>query len=105
MFLSLLGNSLQYIGISFVVFFDLNINLFYVFATLGSCFGGFSLFLMSLFSAYAPLDGLWTAMSCGRMADESHGATRTLRINVMEGAVTTGVCLGGLFGLPPSIDV
>jgi hypothetical protein len=51
MFLSLFGNSLQYVGYVFIVFFDLDLRLLYVFATLGSCFGGFSLFLMSLFAA------------------------------------------------------
>ena len=33
------------------------------------------------------------------MADQSNGAKRTVRINVMEGSVTIGVCLGGLLGV------
>ncbi len=38
-------------------------------------------------------------LSSHRVADVTEGAQRTIRINLMEGAVMLGVCLGGLLGL------
>jgi hypothetical protein len=52
MFISVLGSTINYGGLAVIAILDLNINYCYVFSLIGGCTGGFSLFLMALFSAF-----------------------------------------------------